>query len=360
MRATLPNRNRTAEELALVLLWSPSAVYSTRSSRLPSDRSGPVSGRGTHASAAARSSETSPQPASPLRILYGAAALPDWQLFARIVDFLLRARGPEEVVHRAAASLGLLPHVAWTDLDGRPGEDPCSLSLFLGADERQPAAEPRWLEVRLVDPPPQEAFAQVTSLLGIVEQVLLRERDAERLAGAAYTDPLTLLWNRRGFEPLFDQALTRAERHGEQLALLVCDIDHFKTINDHYGHAAGDRALRCVADVIRSVIRPSDVGVRLGGDELAVLLSGASAPGAAAVAQRIAAALVSVNPLASRALTLSIGIADSSLLPEISSDDRQQTAARFFAAADEALYLSKTAGRNQATVHPRCREAQDG
>lgn len=342
-----------AEDLALVLLSHPLAVYSTRSSQLPPVLTGPSHDRGPHATATARPYDhETPSRHAPLRILYGAAALPDWQLFARIVDFLLRARGPAEVVHRAAASLGLLPHVVWTDLDGRAGEHPHSLSLFLGHGERDGESHPRWLEVRLVDDPPQQAFAQVSSLLAIIEQVLMREREAERLAGAAYTDPLTLLWNRRGFQPLFEQALTRAARHGERLALLLCDVDHFKTINDTYGHAAGDRALRCVADVIRSVIRPSDVAVRLGGDELAVLLSGSTAEGAAAVAERLAAALASVNPLASRPLTLSIGIADNSILE--ATPPAADTASRFFAAADEALYLSKAAGRNQATVHPDC------
>ncbi|MEE9382058.1 MAG: GGDEF domain-containing protein [Nannocystaceae bacterium] len=297
----------------------------------------------------------SPEPrvaTAPLRIAYGARDLPDWQLFARIVDFLLRARGTDEVIHRAAASIGLLPQVAWTDLDGGPAGHPNTLSLFLGElpDTASAPSVPRWLEVRLVDSPPQAASALVSAILGLVEQVLVREQDAEHLAGAAYTDPLTRLWNRRGFEPLMRQALTRRQRNGERLALLVCDIDRFKTINDTYGHAAGDRALRCVADVIRSVVRPCDVAVRLGGDELAVLLSGSTAQGAQQVAKRLAVALEDANPLATRPLTLSIGIADTSMIFGDEPDVHQA----FFAAADEALYRAKANGRNQAVVHPAC------
>ena len=112
------------------------------------------------------------------------------------------------------------------------------------------------------------------------------------MRGEAHTDPLTGLFNRRGLEPFVEQALARASRTGEEIAVLLCDVDHFKRINDEHGHAAGDRALASVARAMESVIRPSDLAARLGGDELVILLAGSNAAGATVVAERLRRALV--------------------------------------------------------------------
>ena len=279
----------------------------------------------------------------------------------RVFGFLLDSRGPDELLNRAAASLGLLPQVSWTqveqDIDFRPPAGPSILCISLDPPPRE--RRPRHLVVTLrTDDSGTRAFVQ--SLLELVSGLYSREIEAQRLADEAHTDPLTSLWNRRAFDPFLDQAISRSERHGESLALLLCDIDLFKGINDRFGHAAGDQALNAVAEAIREVIRPCDVSARLGGDEIAILLSGADRKGAMAVAERLQNAVNAANPLALHPLTLSIGIADHSVFSTGDAASNLPEAKReaLFEAADEGLYLAKAQGRNCARVSIRCADAE--
>ncbi len=293
-------------------------------------------------------------PRFPLRLVEGPA--PAWQAQAQILGFLLEGRGPDEVIHRATACLGLLPQIAWAELDGPPTNCPDTRSVELAAantPSRGLPGGPRRLQIGLADPRDVEATAFVESLLALSAAIYNREQEARRLADAAHTDPLTSLWNRRGFGPFLDQGLARAARTNESIALLLCDLDHFKGINDELGHEAGDRALQAVATSVREVIRPSDLGARLGGDEIAILLAGADARGAQTVADRLRTVLHAVNPLAPAALTLSIGIADTSVLGETRVGPTARDA--LVRAADEALYQAKSSGRDRATVHPKVR-----
>ncbi len=265
---------------------------------------------------------------------------------AKIMQFLLEASGAEAVVQRAVASLGLLPEVHWAEMDGpSPGSEECSVTLSDGATARK-------LTVQLADPANVDARQTVDTLLSMVRTVYGRELQMEALRAQAHTDPLTGLWNRRGFEPFLDQALARAARTGEDIALILCDVDHFKTINDTLGHHAGDRALQTVASALRSVIRPTDAVARLGGDEMALLLSGCSARGAIVVAERLRDALEASGEVGSGLpLTLSIGIADTQSLEVKQVGVPARDA--LLQAADEAMYEAKRGGRNRHACHPR-------
>lgn len=266
----------------------------------------------------------------------------DERIMLRILRFLLDAHSPETVLRRAATALGLLPEVAWADLRHGALSSPASFVLALGPGSTQ-------VLVQLHDDRDGAGRSRVQSLLALVRQVHTREVSLQKLSEEAHTDPLTRLYNRRGFEPLVDQALARAARSGEDIALLVCDVDHFKSLNDRHGHHAGDGALVTVADAIRQVIRPTDVAARLGGDELAILLSGADATGALVVAERLRQAVHTANVMADRNLTLSIGVADTRA---VGMAHRPREV--LLRCADEALYAAKHAGRNQAACHPAC------
>lgn len=163
-----------------------------------------------------------------------------------------------------------------------------------------------------------------------VERQHLRRRaqDAEALA---LVDPLTGLANRRGFDERYEQELARSARHDVPVALLALDVDDFKTVNDSFGHVAGDSILAAVGDVLRRAARVSDLGARLGGDEFALLLSPADEHVAQTVAARISSEFRSASEQLQMPCTLSIGSSTSETTPLRS----------LFLAADESLYRAK-------------------
>ncbi len=169
-------------------------------------------------------------------------------------------------------------------------------------------------------------------------------RVEEELRRLATTDPLTGLANRRHFLELAELELKRLRRYGGTLALIMLDADHFKQINDVYGHAAGDEALRHLAVVVGTELRDTDLFGRLGGEEFAVLLPGTTLEAATEVAERLRHAVASqpvvAGPL-SLPLTISLGVVSCD--PEESIDHSLNR-------ADQALYQSKAAGRNKVTA----------
>lgn len=171
----------------------------------------------------------------------------------------------------------------------------------------------------------------------------LIETQVSELNALSLTDALTGLANRRGFEVTLERECPRSARSGKPLALLALDVDRFKRYNDHYGHPAGDRALKAVAEVLHGVSRSQpDLAARTGGEEFMLLLPETDLHGARAVAQRVQATLGALQ-LAHAAsdihanLTVSIGIA---LL-------RDEPVAALLARVDRALYQAKAAGRNR-------------
>ncbi|MEM6289962.1 MAG: GGDEF domain-containing protein [Myxococcota bacterium] len=264
-----------------------------------------------------------------------------------IMQFLLDADTVDVLLQRAVASLGLLEEVDWADLDGDGTPNgACVLAVGQGSSART-------LTVQLRDPGNLDVRQMIDGLLNMVGTLHDRVLREASLRAQAHTDPLTGLWNRRGFEPFVDQALARAARSGEEVTLLLVDLDHFKQINDALGHAAGDEALRMVAGALRSVIRPTDAAARLGGDEMALLLSSCSAHGATVVAERLRDALAMAQHKAGlkKPVTLSIGIADTRTLS--AQELTRRSVAQLMAAADEAMYVAKQSGRDQFACHPR-------
>jgi diguanylate cyclase (GGDEF)-like protein len=174
-------------------------------------------------------------------------------------------------------------------------------------------------------------------------------KTAERLRNESITDMLTGLVNRRGFDAQLAQAIADGARHSRGTALLLIDIDNFKVYNDTFGHPAGDRALRVVADVLRKQAnRTRDVAARFGGEELALVMPETNLRGAAVVAERLraaveAAAIPQGSGARHRVVTISIGVAAA-------YNTSAATPASLLAEADRALYAAKQSGRNRVVT----------
>jgi two-component system, cell cycle response regulator len=189
--------------------------------------------------------------------------------------------------------------------------------------------------------------------LGVIVAISLENAvNRARLVRSGVTDFLTGWHNRRYFHNRLREELARSERTGKALACLMIDIDHFKEINDRFGHLAGDEALKEVARRAEGEIRAGDTGARFGGDEFAILLAGAETAHAVKLAERIhhvvGAQPIRVHGGAHVTVTLSIGLATAK--PQPRSHDYKALAERLIAEADAALYRAKSAGRNRVEV----------
>jgi diguanylate cyclase (GGDEF)-like protein len=189
--------------------------------------------------------------------------------------------------------------------------------------------------------------------LGLVSAVCLENGvNRARLLRSGFTDFLTNFYNRRYLQARMREELARAQRLGHSLALLMIDVDHFKQINDRFGHLAGDTVLREVAGRIGAQMRTSDTGARFGGDEFAMLLQEGSVIDAERVALRVLQA-VRARPIVlaedvEEVVGLSIGVAAAAPARELR--DHKALGDRLIAAADAALYRAKNRGRNQVAV----------
>jgi diguanylate cyclase (GGDEF)-like protein len=189
-----------------------------------------------------------------------------------------------------------------------------------------------------------QAFAQASmhTALALRNADLLGE--VERLATR---DSLTGLANRRLFDESLHREAARSQRLGAPLSLLVLDVDHFKQVNDSYGHQTGDRVLRDVAQAIVMNTKGFDVAARYGGDEFVVLLPGCKRDDALRVAQRVRREIS--RQLGEAPVTISVGVA--------TMPNNAQDAERLVAAADSALYDAKDAGRDRVTMSARVGES---
>lgn len=170
----------------------------------------------------------------------------------------------------------------------------------------------------------------------------------EYLRQLGLVDPLTSVFNRRYFFQRLDEEVMRALRQGHKLACLYLDLDHFKSVNDRYGHAAGDMALMHVTKIMQTGIRTSDILARIGGEEFAILLPEVTEQAMQEIATRlnttIAEQSCELTTDSKIALTVSIGMAvfdGDALVGEV-----KDMGEMLVHAADQALYLAKAAGRN--------------
>ena len=167
--------------------------------------------------------------------------------------------------------------------------------------------------------------------------------ELERLAS---TDPLTLLANRRQFFVRLEAEIKRAHRHGESLALVMLDLDHFKAVNDAHGHGVGDQVLKAVGAMLSSCVREWDMAARLGGEEFALILPTTDREGAREVAERVRM----------RILELRCQTADGAVVTVSAScggailNDTVTTSDQLLVAADNALYRAKERGRDRVSM----------
>jgi diguanylate cyclase (GGDEF)-like protein len=204
------------------------------------------------------------------------------------------------------------------------------------------------LDLRLAEPLPEEDV-KVVELLAAAAAVALQNahlyQETQRLAT---TDPLTGLSNYRHFHELLNLEVQRARRMDYPIGLLIMDMDHFKQVNDRHGHPTGDMALRQVADQLRHRLRRTDVIARLGGEEFAAILPGATLHEVAVVAEKVRSAVAELPPLrggmssAPTTMTLSVG--------GTSQSADTVDAEHLVSCADQALYQAKRGGRNQVCL----------
>jgi len=178
---------------------------------------------------------------------------------------------------------------------------------------------------------------------GIARQLEQARDEARRNRLLADLDGLTGLHNRRYFHELLAREVARAQRYGRELALVVFDLDDFKSINDRLGHLAGDAVLAETAERARGVVRSADIACRVGGDEFAVLLPEASGREAELLYRRLQRAVASRPVAEAGSVSVSAGIA------ELQADDEPNA---FFERADKALYRAKERGKGQVVRAP--------
>ncbi len=232
-------------------------------------------------------------------------------------------------LHRSRAEVRDIPVILLT---GREGSTQKVKGLERGASD---------YVIKPFDP--DELIARVKVQLKIKRlQDHLKEQN-RKLEELSNTDALTSLANRRALMDALEKEFQRSTRTGQNLSLIMADIDHFKQINDTYGHQQGDVVLKVVAGVVRNQLRDYDIAARFGGEEFAVILPATDLSGALLVAERIREAVDgiklggSMNPLC---LTISLGVSSRPGSEIVSVDT-------LIREADDALYRAKHAGRNR-------------
>ena len=185
-------------------------------------------------------------------------------------------------------------------------------------------------------------FMVVGLVLNMALALLVVGRMVRRLRQRSLRDALTGLLNRRALGPLLRRQVGRLRSYGETYAVLMVDVDHFKLINDSFGHAAGDAALIELARLMRQAAREVDHIVRMGGEEFCLLLPHTDLDGALRLGARLREVVRSADPRACVPMTVSVGVAVA--------NSADEPADAVIARADAALYRAKAAGRDQVVL----------
>lgn len=192
----------------------------------------------------------------------------------------------------------------------------------------------------------------VATVVGVVLMRMLVELDAARrlVQEMAITDALTGIFNRRRFMELADAEFAKAGRHDLPLSVLMVDADHFKAINDVYGHVSGDEVLRQIALATKNCVRAEDMLARYGGEEFVVLLPLTGTHAAMVVAERVRVGVgtLRIDSVAGVVLQVTVSIGVATRTPET------KTLNALIDSADKALYCSKTHGRNRVECGEQC------
>lgn len=197
---------------------------------------------------------------------------------------------------------------------------------------------------------PWAGFDGMPALIGLATDITELHQLQEELQRQTRTDSLTGIANRRSFFEHAESEFARSRRHGLPLSLIAIDIDHFKRINDRYGHPVGDRVLRDFAGCAAHALREEDVCARTGGEEFCILLPETDLKAAIAIAERIRLATAACHPCPEHpelAITASFGVAEL--------EERTPSFDILFSRADHALYTAKQQGRNRC-----CHQHTDG
>ena len=197
-------------------------------------------------------------------------------------------------------------------------------------ETRDPRSVIRWVSRTFLSPEPAEVIV-CTDITTEVDLAAAYQR-------LAVTDTLTGLANRRGIDQHMRREVARVLRHGYRLSFALLDIDHFKNVNDRFGHGVGDEVLRRVAEAMGRTLRASDLAARWGGEEFLVVLTDTGLEGARMCAERIRTAVEALDVPRAGHVTISAGVAE--LNP---GEDLSVALLR----ADEMLYKAKGAGRNR-------------
>ncbi len=182
----------------------------------------------------------------------------------------------------------------------------------------------------------------------LIDELLVQRLTSRELEQLVHTDNLTGLFNYRHFASALEQELERTRRTGQPTSMILMDLDHFKSINDTWGHEAGNLVLRKTADLIRETLRKIDIPCRYGGEEFAVILPGTHQPFAVNVANRLRKALMEEAVEVEGGVieyTASMGVGAYVMGDGIGAED-------FVKQTDEQLYRAKKEGRNRVCYRP--------
>jgi len=246
-------------------------------------------------------------------------------------DALLTNERPAHLVATGAEHDSLLGTLSTDELLAVPLNPAFETPSFLLLD--------RSLTLRSIDGDQDLPLAMMLGMTGslLIENLLLRRR-RQRAQKFALTDPLTRLFNRRMGIVSLEQAMSMSEREQRSLTVLMCDLDHFKRLNDTLGHLQGDAALKATADVLRHTLRKSDTVCRYGGEEFLVVLPDTTPDDATVLATRMFTAVHARGEELGLPMTISIGL---------TSHRQGDTVESLLHRADRALYASKGYGRNR-------------